>query len=218
MNASRKDMAEVTQLTKRVQRRAKHLASGDPLSGIEKKPYTKAGLIDAYKRHGKIKPACEETGCPPYIAFIWLRREGLLNGEDRESYGTNGQRQGRAAELEFQRLVPDAMDCNAHISDNHPGHDFIYGGVRIDVKFSTITARGCWLFNPNRGHGEPPDFYVLFATEGKSLEDGYRCFVFPREMVLDKTVVQFRPDVPHHWWDFEVKPEALAAVLHEADA
>lgn len=217
------EMQETKVLARRLQRRARNRENEAIAAPATKTRYSKESVLAAYRLFGSVKEACKETGCPPYIAYIWLTKAGMLNSKDRIQYGGRSQREGASAEQEFQRLVPDAMDCNAHMALNNPGHDFMLGQIKVDVKFSAIGTRGNWHFDVQRNRpgmrnrkDALPDFFVVFATEGKFIKDGYRLFLFPRDMVKSQRSVRWTPEVPSCWFDFEVEPEALAAILHEA--
>lgn len=58
--------------------------------------YTPDSVVATCGRLGNIRSACAETGCPPYVAYIRLRKAGAL------------------AEREFQRLVPSGELANGY--------------------------------------------------------------------------------------------------------
>jgi len=76
--------------------------------------YTREQIISSYQRLGNIPAVCLETGCPPYIAYKWLKIGKLLKTNEATRYGTTAQKQGALAELEFKRLVPFAMHTTPH--------------------------------------------------------------------------------------------------------
>lgn len=187
-----------------------------------KAAYTRQSVARAYQAHGNIKAVCAETGCPPYVAFVWLKKSGALKVDDKSIYGSNSCRMGGLAEREFQRLVPNAMNANEHIRQGCPSFDFDISGTTVDVKYSSIRdSTGGWLFKTAIHKRLRPDYYVSFFATHKSglLSDGYRCFVFPHELIADRNQVFLRPDDKQsHWLDFEIAPGDLAAFFKESIA
>jgi len=37
--------------------------------------YTRESVIENYRLNGNIPGVCADTGCPPYIAYIWLKKD-----------------------------------------------------------------------------------------------------------------------------------------------
>lgn len=226
MNVRMKEVAETVNLARRVKRRAGMLESGTSLSAIDgARPGTKPVFLAAFARLGSVAEACAETNVKPWRALPWLQKANLLKGTDRLVYGTAQQQYGREAEIEFQRLVPDAIDCNANFRENNPAYDFVLNGHKIDVKSGALNARGRWTFEPERSSdkrrgGKPiyPDAFVFFAMTGKAFRDGYRLFLFPALMVLDQTQVNITPDRPSRWWDFEIEQDELATAMRDLSA
>lgn len=219
-----KEINETTNLARRVKRRAGMVEAGTSLSAIDgARPGTKAQFLAAFNRCNDVAQACAETNVKPWRALPWLQKSNLLQSSDRLVYGTAHQQYGRQAEIEFSRLVLDAIDCNENIRENNPAYDFVLEGLKIDVKCGMPRGRrGEWSFNPERSSYKKrdrnrlhADVFVLFAMTGKTFTDGYRLFLFPSAMVLDLTVVSITPDLPSRWWDFEIEPDELAEALHE---
>ena len=181
--------------------------------------YDKKSVIAAYQKTGNLKGACSETGAPPYIAFIWLKKAGLLTSNDKCNYGTRGQQLGAEAEKEFQRLVPQAMSANKHLQDNCPAFDFDIFGTTVDVKYSSIrNSSAQWGFKTANAKALKPDFYVaFFATDTSGdLKDGYRVFVFPDEVFGGRTNISLSPhNSKSEWLDFEIEPEKLRDFFEE---
>jgi hypothetical protein len=218
---------EVSSLAHRTRQRARRIESGQSLTTFTPRKYTREDVLAAYHKHGNLKAVCAEIGCQPYNAYIIVQTAGMLRGTDRVAYGTMQSIAGRSAEDEFKRLVPDALDMNAQFNEHHPGYDFDYRGIRIDVKFSTLqrvkNGSGCWSFFIERytekRRSTPktkPDMYVLFATEGKSIKDGYKVYLFPFALLAGQKSIRFQPEIPSVWHDFEIAPDALAATLADA--
>ncbi|MDR0233703.1 MAG: hypothetical protein LBI31_02720 [Zoogloeaceae bacterium] len=182
--------------------------------------YSKESVIAAYKRMGNIPGACAETGCSPYIAYIWLRKEKLLTANDKRSYGTRNSKRAGESENEFQRLVPFAVDANKHLGENTPSFDFMVGEATIDVKYCGIDAKGLWRFQTARYKQFAPDFYCAFlaATRGGSVSEGYKILLIPHDLTIGSTNITVDSELPEvsPWWAFLVEPDALAGVLREA--
>lgn len=224
MNARMKEINETANLARRVKRRAGMVEAGTSLSAIDAaRPGTKAQFLSAFNRLNDVAQACTETNVKPWRALPWLREANLLKGTDRLVYGTAQQKYGREAEIEFGRLVLDAIDCNENIRENNPAYDFVLNGLKVDVKCGMPRGRrGQWEFTPERssekkrgGKKIHPDAFVLFAMTGKTFADGYLLFLFPASLVLGQTMVSITPDKPSRWWDFEIEPDELADALHE---
>lgn len=180
--------------------------------------YTRDQVLDAYKKHGSIRAVTEETGCPPYTAFIWLKKSGDLKSVDSIRYGTQASRNGGMAELEFKRLVPKAMAANEHLHANCPSFDFDINGWMVDVKFSSINKTGSFRFQTSSRKELRPDFYCVFACEKGSINTGYRILLIPEEMVTNSSSVSIRNGTTSddEVWLYEVAPKNLAAVFDDS--
>lgn len=181
--------------------------------------YDKKTVIAAYQKTGNLKGACSETGAPPYIAFIWLKKAGLLTSNDKCNYGTRGQQLGAEAEKEFKRLVPQAMSANANLQDNCPSFDFDIFGTTVDVKYSSVrNSTGGWGFKTARAKILKPDFFVAFFATHTSgnLKDGYRVFIFPCDVLDGRSQITLgQNDTRSEWLDFEIEPEKLRDFFEE---
>jgi len=182
----------------------------------ETKVYTREQVIESYNQLGNIGAVCLETGCPPYIAYKWLKIGKVLSASEGIRYGTNGQKQGARAELEFQRLVPFAMSTNKELQTNCPAFDFDINGTTVDVKFSSLCG-GRYRVSTAFGKHIRPDWYCVFLSAPDSKElipEKYRILVIPDQIVCGIKTVQIPPD-SGQYWDFEIKPDALANFFHE---
>lgn len=184
------------------------------------RPYDREAVIAAYRRTGNVRAACDETGAPPYVAYIWLRKAGALSVEDKRCYGSRAHRRGGEAEQEFQRLVPAAMPANKLLERNCPAFDFDVGGILVDVKYSSIrTSSGAWGFQFAKRKPIKPDFYcAFFATDPSgALAGGYRLFLVPHFLFDGRNCVTLSPDdTGHDLLNFEIEPGELAPTLAEA--
>ncbi len=207
----KRDIATAEILQKRIKQKIQKLEHVEPEKEI--KVYTKEQVIAAYKTLGNIGAVCTETGCPPYIAYKWLKMAKALNSHEATRYGTNGQKQGAKAELEFQRLVPFAMSANKELESNCPSFDFDINGTTIDVKFSSMCdSNGTYRFMTAQGKHMRPDYYCAFlpSSGDKELSQGkYRILIIPDQLVSGLKGVTIQKE-GGKYWDFEVKPEALA--------
>jgi len=178
-------------------------------------PYTIETVKKAYIQFGSLKETCAETGCPPYIAYIWLQKAKILKTDDSIRYGSEASKLGALAEAEFKKLVPDALPVNEQLQQNYPSYDFDIYGITVDIKFRSAHSRGNWTFKTAKGKPLAPDFYLCFCTKGKGLQDGYRCFLIPGGMVEQLTHVQINPDKPTWAWDYEVDPQELSIIFKQ---
>jgi len=178
--------------------------------------YTREQVIESYMRLGNIGAVCSETGCPPYVAYKWLKIGKVLTAQEGTRYGTNGQKQGARAELEFQRLVPFAMSANRELQRNCPAFDFDINGTTVDVKFSSLCG-GRYRFNPASDKPMRPDWYCVFLSAPQSKEfDPHTCriLVIPDALVCGLKNVMIQKD-GGCYWDFEIEPDALAEFFRE---
>jgi len=180
--------------------------------------YTREQIIKSYQRTGNIKSVCIETGCPPYVAYKWLKISKLLDAQESTRYGTNGQKQGALAELEFKRLVPFAMPTNKMLENNCPAFDFDINGTTVDVKFCSLcNSNGRYGFRTAQTKHLRPDWYCAFLANPdiKELIPGkYRILVIPDAMVQHIKSVSLHSN-GGHYWDFEIKPNELAKFFRE---
>ncbi len=179
--------------------------------------YTRDKVFEIYKKHGSIRAVTEETGCPPYIAYVWLKKSGILNAVDSVRYGTQSSRNGGRAEQEFKRLVPQAMAANEHLRANCPSFDFDINGWLVDVKFSSLNKAGRFYFHTAGLKDLRPDFYCIFACRKGSLDTGYRILLIPEEMVINSHNFAFRDGTTSddEVWLYEVAPTDLASVFED---
>lgn len=181
--------------------------------------YTRESVIEAYQGAGSLKGACVSTGCPPYVAFIWLTEAKMLNTADKSHYGTRTSRMGSAAESEFQRLVPHAMSANQNLQGNCPSFDFDVDGVTVDVKYASLQEQGRWTWRMCRDKPLKPDFVVVFLVANRSgqLSEGYRLLVLPEPMFPDRASMALTPrNAESPLWEFEIAPTDLAEFLEVA--
>lgn len=161
-------------------------------------------FLDAYAASGDMRAAAALAGMNMLTAFRLLKMSGAMLVSDRLKFGSDGQKMGALAEVEFQRLVPNARQMNTN-QNQHPGFDFLVGSNRIDVKASSVGSRGDWIFplrrRPADGYGA--DYYVLVAALiGQKLGGGYDLYIIPAEMVAGSGVGRVcihRDRKSEHW-------------------
>jgi len=181
------------------------------------KRYTKQAVCEAYKKTVNFNETVSMTGCPPYVAYLWLKKEKLLSVSDGMKLGTLGGERGASAEREFMKLVPDAMYANGVIQGNCPSFDFDVYGILVDVKYSSLNADGLYLFRASKNKALQPDFYAVFCVDPghKELSAGYRLFLIPAAFV---TALSGRINLKtegSQYWQYEVRPEKLASIFSE---
>lgn len=196
---------------------------------IKQNETTQYRVLDSYYRNnGNLKAITLDTGLKVWIVARTLEQLGIspnwVSYKDRAS--SNGQ--GDWAEEEFRRLVPGALDMNMQYQMNNEVFDFIVNDKTIDVK-STSLAHGTGnhrqykLKIRKRPDSELPDFFCLFCIIDKNKENGagnYHILLIPKEVVPDEKLSVAVCEKGSNanssmYWDFEVEPVALAAMLEE---
>ncbi|MDR0478580.1 MAG: hypothetical protein LBH31_01985 [Burkholderiaceae bacterium] len=182
--------------------------------------YTRESVIESYGRIGNIRGVCEETGCPPYNAYIWLRKTGILTVNDRCSYGTSASKLGGDAEAEFQHLVPKSINANKYIDKNMPSFDFMVGKATIDVKYCGYRNDGKWIFKTAANKYLAPDFYCAFLIieKDKGIKGPYHTLLIPHDLTTGVGQVYIDSCAPEisRWWPFIIPAKELASVLDDA--
>lgn len=179
----------------------------------QNKKYTVESVVDSYKRLGSISLVVQETGCPPYVVYKWLKLKKMLKNNDGLKYGTAASKKGVQAETEFQRLVPFAMNANETMQNNCPSYDFEVNGVTVDVKLSSRRRGGTYGFKTSKGKHFSCDFYVLFCLSGESFSDGYRTLIIPGEIA--DTAGEISISENSKYWDFEIRANDIAGFFSD---
>ncbi|MEY4910097.1 MAG: hypothetical protein RL260_3815 [Pseudomonadota bacterium] len=174
-------------------------------------------FFDHYAASGDMRAAAAEAGISTLLGFKLLKMSGAMLVSDRLKFGSAGQKLGALAEVEFQRLVPNAKQMNTN-ERQHPGFDFLAGSNRVDVKASSIRKSGGWIFTlnamPARGYGA--DYYVLIAAlAGQTLSAGYDMYIIPAEMFsaspIGSVCIRQNKKVAHWACEFLCSPDDAAA-------
>ena len=215
MQTTERDVATSRVLTHRVDSKCRQLAADSAPQKAPTGRYDKESVLAAYQKYGDLKTVCLETGCPPYIAYKWVKLSGLMKRKDSMRYGTQSSKVGAEAEAEFKRLVPYAMDANRELESNCAAFDFDINGTTVDVKFSRFHADGQWIFRTAHAKPIQPDFFVVFAANQGStdLSGGYSCFVIPNEILGSVKSVGIKPG--GMYWGFMIAPTELASFFSD---
>lgn len=115
---------------------------------------TREEIIDLYVETQDFHLVQRKSKMPPFRLHIVLAQAGVLQIQDKVTYGSRAQKLGGKAEELFQKLVPDAIDANRRFRKNNPVYDFVYKNLTIDVKYSSI----------NKKKHEKAEFWAVRAT------------------------------------------------------
>ena len=96
--------------------------------------------VEIYCETKDFMEVVRRTGKPAFRVHIELLKAGVLQVKDKVKYGSKAQRLGGQAEELFQRLVPEAVDVNSFYRRNNPRYDFVYKGLKIDIKYAGLRA------------------------------------------------------------------------------
>ena len=69
-------------------------------------------IAAAYNKHKNLKLAADELGVKWQTLYVQLRKLNIPVTGDKLKYGSNRDRLAARAEIEFQRLVPFAINQN----------------------------------------------------------------------------------------------------------
>ena len=96
-------------------------------------------IIEIYKETKDFKKAVMLSGLPPLQAHIKLLSSGVLELKDKIRYSSRTGQLGAQAEELFEKMMPEAVNANRVIKKNNENFDFLYGKLKIDVKYSSIS-------------------------------------------------------------------------------
>ena len=142
--------------------------------------------------------------------------DALANGDERlVGYVTRPTMLGGQAERRFQYLIPDAINANEKIKINNPDYDFLYNGLKIDVKYSSASRRldqksTIWSI---RTYGQS-DLIVAFLERerGSELEDPL-VIVIPTSLAHPRKKIEVHPN--GKWWKLVIEEDDLSDMLEE---
>ncbi len=146
----------------------------------------KKDIVDLYLEHKDFDRAVKLSGLPALSAHIKLISSGVISLQDKVKYSSKGGKLGALAEIEFQKLVPNAVNYNTIVQKNNPVFDFKYGDLTIDVKYSSFFKRGnhnYWRIQPSKA-----DLLVAFleTKKGKGVKDA-EILIIPQAFIDVKT-------------------------------
>lgn len=121
-----------------------------------------------YKLNNDFQKTVMISKIPAYILFMHFLKRGLINKKDHIQFASKSMQKGIKAEKLFQELVPRAVDINANFRMNNPAYDFVYNGLTIDIKYSSILTRkdkDYWNIRNSKA-----DIIVAFLESGKDKE------------------------------------------------
>lgn len=130
-----------------------------------------------YKLNHDFQKTVMTSKIPAYILFMHFLKRGLINKKDHIQFASKSMQKGIGAEKLFQELVPRAVDINANFRMNNPAYDFVYNGLTIDIKYSSILTKGdkdYWNVRNSKA-----DIIVAFLerSKGKELKNPYILFI-----------------------------------------
>ena len=121
-----------------------------------------------YKINNDFQKTVTISKIPAYILFMHFLKRGLINKKDHIQFASKSMQKGIKAEELFQKLVPKAVDVNRNFKMNNPEYDFMYNGLTIDIKYSSVLTkknRDYWSIRNSKA-----DIIVAFLENGKSKE------------------------------------------------
>lgn len=130
----------------------------------------KKDIVEIYLETGDFQEAVKRSGLPTLIAHIKLLESGVMKIQDKIKYSSEAAKLGAMAEERFQELIPEAVDANRIIRNNHPIFDFMYGQLTINVKFSSLHQRGNHKYWAAKVGKDVSDVLVIFLERGKGLK------------------------------------------------
>ncbi|UWP76172.1 hypothetical protein KZR06_12085 [Lacticaseibacillus paracasei] len=98
-------------------------------------------IIELFEQTHDLKRTYRESNVPLKIVYMILNKAGVLDAQTRLRSGSDNTRKGAFGEVEFQRIFPDALNCNDTKGRNNPNYDFDYHGLLVDVKTGARRTR-----------------------------------------------------------------------------
>lgn len=197
-------------------------------SFIKQNETTEYRVLDAYYRNnGNLKAITEEVKLNVWLCAKTIEKLGLPPNWASYKERADSGKVGDWAEEEFRRLVPGALDMNMQYQMNNPLFDFIVNGKTVDVKSSNLRVNRTSLQYSvrirNHSDSEMPDFFCLFLIKERNKEakeGNYHILLIPKEVLPSKNIsISIVPKNTEAnsamYWDFEVEPAALAAMLDD---
>ena len=169
-----------------------------------------------YEKHLNLKIAANELNMKWQTLYAKLKKLGVPVVGDKTVYGSEKDRLAAKAEMEFGKLVPEAQNQNKVKFQSTI--DFMVGNHKIDVKSSRLNQVSKkfepkrWAFSVKKQEFFA-DFIVCFAF----LDDYYRVFLIPGELVRNYQTISISPTGNGKWLDYEVQPSELRQFFKDLD-
>jgi hypothetical protein len=168
--------------------------------------------IATYRKHKNLKLAASELGMPWQTLYVHLKNAGEPVTGDKLRYGTDRDRLGAMAELEFKRLVPNAVNANEFI--HQAKYDFDVFDYKVDVKasrprkLSKRYAAESWSFSFKK-QSLVCDFMVCFCLDhDKQIE---HVLLVPSEFFRGLQTVSVSRLGGSKWLDYSIDPNEMSA-------
>lgn len=145
-------------------------------------------IIEIYKETKDFKKAVMLSGLPPLQAHIKLLSSGVLELKDKIKYSSRSGQLGAKAEELFEKMMPEAVNANRVIKKNNENFDFLYGKLKIDVKYASISRdRGTRRYTIKRINGI--DLIVAFLERNAGAElNNPLIAIIPASFILGKNL------------------------------
>ena len=168
--------------------------------------------IEAYEKNKNLKIAAESLGIKWQTLYVRLKKNGVSVTGDKTKYGSMSDKVGAKGEVDFKKLVPDAIDNNE--SEFQAPIDFTVYGFGVDVKASN-RRKGSrhseaerWAFSIKKQESTC-DFFVLMAyTKDQSILE--KVFLIPGDMCRFTTSISIGCSGSSKWHDYAVDPSDLS--------
>ena len=181
---------------------------------------------DIFLEHYASKPlrvAAAAAGIDVIQATVLAKKHGCLRTLEAAIINSPQGEQGRMGEEMFQAHLPQAINCNTHITYANPAYDFILNGLKIDVKCSAGSERnnGKRSFPVKMGNALKTDLFVIFVKADKDApneESSYRhCFIIPSLFLLSVLKLEIAEkaifDSTYAWHEYCYPIEKLREVV-----
>lgn len=179
---------------------------------------TKEEIINLYTEtldFHKVQRTCK---LPPFRLHMLLTQAGVLRLQDKVNFGSKPQRLGGKAEELFQKLVPEAIDANRNFRKNNPQYDYVYKNLTIDVKYSSLHARGDGIGSPYwkfRASGNQDVIVAFFEREkGSELDDPIVVFL-PMAFVPEQQTAMQVTAGSYIMTDFQIEAYELSSYIKD---
>ncbi len=165
-------------------------------------------IAAAYNKHKNLKLAADELGVKWQTLYVQLRKLNIPVTGDKLKYGSNRDRLAARAEIEFQRLVPFAINQNKVKFQSK--FDYFVGNEKVDIKASHLKPGNKrfkqvrWAFSVKRQE-LCADFIVCFGM----LDNGYKLFLIPGECVRYYQTISISNTGVSKWHQYAISPEDL---------